>query len=125
MFLQSVRTVQGAQSRLDDYLDSAVRDVIGKNKLVEAVRLTNRVVDLVTIDDQQQEVAGLFMANLAENLRAGVELKSDSNLAGGFRVAMVDENVEHDFSDEAIADALGQLVRPVLADILKKAVAKG
>jgi membrane protease subunit HflC len=56
VFLQSVRTVQGAQSRLDDYLDSAVRDVIGKNKLVEAVRLTNRVVDLVKIDDQQPEV---------------------------------------------------------------------
>jgi membrane protease subunit HflC len=56
VFLQAVRTVQGAQSRLDDYLDSAVRDVIGKNKLVEAVRLSNRVVDLVNVDDQQSEV---------------------------------------------------------------------
>ena len=46
-FLQAVRTVEGAQSRLDDYLDSAVRDVIGKHKLVEAVRLTNRVLDVV------------------------------------------------------------------------------
>ena len=56
VFLQSVRTVQGAQSRLDDYLDSAVRDVIGKNKLVEAVRLTNRVLDLVEGDDEKPEV---------------------------------------------------------------------
>jgi len=54
-FLQSVRTVQGAQSRLDDYLDSAVRDVIGKHKLVEAVRLSNRVLDVVPSDEDQQQ----------------------------------------------------------------------
>ncbi|MEE8105944.1 MAG: protease modulator HflC [Planctomycetota bacterium] len=56
LFLRSVRTVQGAQSRLDDYLDSAVRDVIGKHKLVEAVRLSNRVLDLVPTNDEQPEV---------------------------------------------------------------------
>jgi len=54
-FLQSVRTVQGAQSRRDDYLDSAVRDVIGKHKLVEAVRLSNRVLDVVPSDEDQQQ----------------------------------------------------------------------
>lgn len=54
LFLQSVRTVQGAQSRLDDYLDSAVRDVIGKHKLVEVVRLTNRVLEVVPGDQRDQ-----------------------------------------------------------------------
>jgi len=54
-FLQSVRTVQGAQSRLDDYLDSAVRDVIGKHKLVEAVRLSNRVLDIVPTDEEREQ----------------------------------------------------------------------
>jgi len=52
VFLQSVRTVAGVQSRLDDYLDSAVRDVIGKHKLVEVVRLTNRVLDVVPLDEE-------------------------------------------------------------------------
>ena len=56
VFLQAVRTVAGAQSRLDDYLDAAVRDVIGKHKLVEAVRLSNRVLDLVpTAEEEQQQ----------------------------------------------------------------------
>ncbi len=53
-FLQSVRTIQGAQSRLDDYLDSAVRDVIGKHKLVELVRLTNRVLDVVSKEEDAE-----------------------------------------------------------------------
>jgi len=56
LFLQSVRTVAGAQSRLDDYLDSAVRDVIGKHKLVEAVRLSNRVLDVVPSDEDRDQV---------------------------------------------------------------------
>ena len=54
-FLQAVRTIDGAQSRLDDYLDSAVRDVIGKHKLVEAVRLSNRVLDVVPTGEEQQQ----------------------------------------------------------------------
>ncbi len=59
IFLQAVRTVAGAQSRLDDYLDSAVRDVIGKHKLVEAVRLTNRVLDVVPVGEEDQEQSPL------------------------------------------------------------------
>lgn len=55
VFLQSVRSVQGAQFRLDDYLDSAVRDVIGRNKLVEAVRLTNRVLDVVSSEEEEAD----------------------------------------------------------------------
>jgi len=58
-FLQAVRTVAGAQSRLDDYLDSAVRDVIGKHKLVEAVRLTNRVLDMVPVGEEDREQSPL------------------------------------------------------------------
>ncbi len=81
-------------------------------------------IEVLLPEGQREPVAALFMAQLADDLRSGVELKSDSGLTGGFRVSLVDEKVVHDFSKEAIADALGQLVRPVLAEILKKAVAK-
>ena len=37
-FLESVATEAGAQSRLDDILDSAVRDEVSKSELVELVR---------------------------------------------------------------------------------------
>lgn len=45
-FLQAVRTERGAQTRLDDILDGATRDVISGHKLIEVVRLSNRVLDL-------------------------------------------------------------------------------
>jgi membrane protease subunit HflC len=45
-FLQAVRTERGAQTRLDDILDGATRDIISGHKLIEVVRLSNRVLDL-------------------------------------------------------------------------------
>jgi len=71
VFLQSVRTVAGAQSRLDDYLDSAVRDVIGKHKLIEVVRLSNRVLDVVPTGEGQDQ------APLDQEVREKIEKGRD------------------------------------------------
>lgn len=40
-FFTNVRTEQGGQKILDDIVDSAVRDVIAKNNLIDLVRTTN------------------------------------------------------------------------------------
>lgn len=45
-FLQAVRTEAGAQAALDNYLNAATRDVISSHKLIEVVRVTNRILDL-------------------------------------------------------------------------------
>ncbi len=50
-FLQTVNNEQGAQSRLDDIINSATRDTITSHLLVEAVRDSNRIVD----DDKKDE----------------------------------------------------------------------
>jgi membrane protease subunit HflC len=44
-FLQSVGNEIGAQSRLDDIINSATRDVITSHLLVEAVRDSNRILE--------------------------------------------------------------------------------
>lgn len=44
-FLQSVSNETGAHARLDDIIDSATRDFITSNNLVEAVRDTNRIIE--------------------------------------------------------------------------------
>ena len=43
-FLESVATERGAQSRLDDIIDSVVRDTVSGSELVELVRSTSWVV---------------------------------------------------------------------------------
>ena len=41
LFYESVATEQGAQSRLDDIIDSVVRDKVSGNALIEVVRSTS------------------------------------------------------------------------------------
>ncbi len=57
LFLQTVRTTNGAQGRLDDIIDSATRDHISANNLVESVRPSNRVLD-VKRDDGEENLLG-------------------------------------------------------------------
>lgn len=54
-FLQAVRTERGAQTRLDDILDGATRDVISGHNLIEVVRLSNRVLDLPPEEEERDE----------------------------------------------------------------------
>ncbi|MGE0143738.1 MAG: protease modulator HflC [Planctomycetota bacterium] len=63
-FLKAVRTERDAQSRLDDVLDSAVRDVISRTELVEIVRSAEWKVDP---KDLEREVEGV--ENQTELLR--------------------------------------------------------
>jgi len=44
-FLESVTNEPGAQARLDDIIDSATRDFVTNNELVEVVRNTNRLLE--------------------------------------------------------------------------------
>jgi modulator of FtsH protease HflC len=48
-FFQTVNNVLSAQGRLDDIIDPAVRNFITKNRLIEAVRNTNRELDTYEI----------------------------------------------------------------------------
>ncbi len=58
-FLENVATEAGAQSRLDDIIDSVVRDVVSNSELVELVRSTSWVVpqgeELVAIPKEREE----------------------------------------------------------------------
>jgi membrane protease subunit HflC len=53
MFYTSVGNVRGAQTRLDDIIDSASRDIVSRYVLVEVVRDSNRILDY------QGEISGI------------------------------------------------------------------
>ncbi|MBN1836595.1 MAG: protease modulator HflC [Spirochaetales bacterium] len=50
LFYESVGTITGAQSRLDDVIDSSVRKIISRNPLVEAVRNSNVINEILRTD---------------------------------------------------------------------------
>ena len=79
-------------------------------------------VQILLNSEQQGKVVDFFTQKFSEELRKGLELKEEPALGPGFRVAVADGEIEHDFSAEAIADALCQLARPELAEIVRSAV---
>lgn len=57
-FYTSVGNIEGAQTRLDDIIDSSSRDIVSRYVLVEVVRNTNRILeppDSTLVDDEYGE----------------------------------------------------------------------
>ncbi|MBN1626435.1 MAG: protease modulator HflC [Deltaproteobacteria bacterium] len=55
VFFQTVTNLQGAYSRLDDIIDSAVRNLITSYSLIETVRMTDRELDTSEIGLENQD----------------------------------------------------------------------
>ncbi|ADK85760.1 HflC protein [Desulfarculus baarsii DSM 2075] len=65
-FLQTVATVEGAQSRLDDIIDSVVRDAVSRHLLVELVRSSNwKDTPPPAIVDDEGEGNQAYLAEMA------------------------------------------------------------
>lgn len=67
-FYQSVNNERNAQSRLDDIIDSATRNFISENLLIEAVRNTNRKLE-TTVEEQE----GLGVESAVQQIEKGRE----------------------------------------------------
>lgn len=65
-FYETVKTVDNAELRLDDILDSTIRTVISENYLNEAVRNSNRINEMSVVE----EVSNIDDLEAAEKLRS-------------------------------------------------------
>jgi V/A-type H+-transporting ATPase subunit E len=77
---------------------------------------------LILPEAQLKALDAFFKDRLAGELARGLELKSDRNLAAGFRIAQKDGSAYYDFSAESAAEMLSAYLNPRLAGILKEAV---
>jgi modulator of FtsH protease HflC len=57
-FFQTANNVIGAQARLDDILDAAVRNLITSYPLIETVRTSNRKLGSLSVEVDQQRIGG-------------------------------------------------------------------
>ncbi len=84
-FIQTVRNEVGAKARLDAILDSATRDVISNENLVEAVRNSNSILDAINqkraevekLKDQGKAVIEDEVTGEIEEIHLGRESLSD------------------------------------------------
>ena len=79
-----------------------------------------RRMEVLLNEDDLESLVRLYAQSYRDRLQTGVELKLDNEIVKGFRVVMVEDHVEHDFTIDAIAEALTHHLRPHLARILPK-----
>jgi len=74
-FLRSVQSENGARTRLDDVLDSAVRDVVSGSELAEIVRSADWKVDKSQL--REEDVAAIGADELAKPKKGRGQLEKD------------------------------------------------
>lgn len=79
-------------------------------------------VEILVSESDRAALSDFFMSRFAATLKQGVDIKADDGVVRGFRVSVADEQVQHDFTDKAVTDALCQILRPHLAQIVREAL---
>ena len=79
-------------------------------------------LDVLLPEASLGKLKGFFKEKLAATLKKGIELKSDRNLAAGFRIANQDGSAYYDFSADSVAEMLSAYLNPHLAEIIKSSV---
>ena len=99
------------QSRAEASLRQAARDV--RLQVGAAIQET----ELRVPEDQAKALAEYARARLADEVGKGLKIAPDSDVTAGIRVLLDGGRVEHDFTDEAVMEALSRVVRPSLAKL--------
>lgn len=120
---------------LESILEQVIREQVGpalspetmKNMLSQIAQsyaargmTENRLTVLLSPDDRQS-LARLVEAGVRNAFGQGVELIADDRIVKGFKLSIRDGQVVHDFTQAAIAEAMGALLKPHLARIVHRA----
>lgn len=71
--------------------------------------------------DDHARLESFFRGEYTGKLKSGLTLVPDRTIPAGFTFKLEGGHVRHDFTREAIAEALSQFVRPKLAEIIHQA----
>jgi membrane protease subunit HflC len=91
-FFQTVNNVVGAQGRLDNIIDPAVRNLITENRLVETVRRTNRRLDTfeIGLEDKEADAASVFKITTGREKITDAIVKQAQPKLNQFGIELVD-----------------------------------
>ena len=78
-------------------------------------------VDVLLSPEDQQAVAALVMEDYRDLVRQGLTLRPDDRVDAGFKVSFVDDDLYHDFTVQALAEALAPVLKAPLGDIVRRA----
>jgi len=108
-----------AQAAGAAYNEDTLKTVLPELLVVWASKGGADSLDLLLGEGDLAKLKSWATGALANELKKGIELKSDRNLGTGFKIANKDGSAYYDFSTESVAELLSSYLNPYLADILK------
>jgi len=78
-------------------------------------------IDVLLAPEDRERLAALVMEKYRDLVAQGLTLRADDRLDKGFKVSFADDNLYHDFSLAALAEALAPVLKPPLGEIVERA----
>ena len=119
--IQALLDQINARATASAYSEDTLKLVLPELLKAWASRSGSDSVALLLSEENLEKLKAWASGALAEELKKGLELKSDRNLGKGFRIANKDGSAYYDFSAESVAELLAAYLNPNLAEILKNA----
>ena len=126
---------RGVENILSDLADTAVGAALAPDTMAEMlVKLAGAYarqggresrIEVLLSEKDRQQLVDLMKQKYHQQLGQGLTLHADNNVFSGFKVRLQGESVLHDFTREAIAEALSNFLRPHLAEIVTRATQAG
>ncbi len=77
-------------------------------------------LEVLVSDADRKVLIEFFKQRFAAEMAAGLKVTVDPRTGKGFKIRRHDRHIEHDFSREAIAEAVASFLRPALAETVYK-----
>lgn len=78
-------------------------------------------LEVMVTEKELQKLQKLIFTKGRKELEETLTIKVDKGISKGFRVGLKDNNVYYDFTEESIAEFLGEFLNPGIREILDKA----
>lgn len=78
-------------------------------------------LEVLVTEKELQKLQKLIFTKGRKELEETLTIKVDKGISKGFRVGLKDNNLYYDFTDESIAEFLGEFLNPRIREILDKA----
>jgi V/A-type H+/Na+-transporting ATPase subunit E len=78
-----------------------------------------KTVEIQVGEKKTEQLQRIIQAAVKEEFREAVELRTNKNVTQGFRLFLKDDEVNYDFSDETIGEALKANLNPGIAELMK------
>lgn len=116
------------KSRLVDMLDRVFKCQIDETLSPEVLRElilkildqweNDQPVDVILNKKDKSRLEKLLFQGVRKSLKKEITLKVSDDIEKGFRIGIKDGDVYYDFSDESLAEMMGQFLNPRIREIL-------